>query len=302
MMYRSSVEIDYAHDESVISKETADVVGSPVDGTTPLQRGLVGSLELLESHAESVLVGGGGGGAAAADAKLPSSGPLHQQTVSPKKKTKGTVPFYKLFSFAAPLDYALMILGTLAAFVHGTSFPVFFIFFSKLINEVAANFFNIPKQSEEVAKYGLYFFYLGIILLGTAWIEVACWMQTGERQSARIRTKYLRAMLAQDIAFFDKDASTGEIVSRISNDTLVVQEAIGEKMGIFLHYLAMFVAGICVSLTALWQITLVTLSVLPIIAVTGGIYITYKTTQASRSQEAYMMASVVAEEVSYIVY
>jgi hypothetical protein len=152
MMYRSSVEIDYAHDESVISKETADVVGSPVDGTTPLQRGLVGSLELLESHAESVLVGGGGGGAAAADAKLPSSGPLHQQTVSPKKKTKGTVPFYKLFSFAAPLDYALMILGTLAAFVHGTSFPVFFIFFSKLINEVASNFFNIPKQSEEVAK------------------------------------------------------------------------------------------------------------------------------------------------------
>ncbi|CAK9214067.1 unnamed protein product [Sphagnum troendelagicum] len=298
MMYRSSVEIDYAHDESVISKETADVMGSPVDGTTPLQRGLVGSLE-LESHAESVLVGGGGGGggaAAAADVKLPSSGPLHQQTVSPKNKTKGTVPFYKLFSFAAPLDYALMILGTLAAFAHGTSFPVFFIFFSKLINEVASNFFNIPKQSEEVAKYGLYFFYLGIISLGTAWIEVACWMQTGERQSARIRTKYLRAILAQDIAFFDKDASTGEIVSRISNDTLVVQEAIGEKMGIFLHYLAMFVAGICVSLSALWQITLVTLSVLPIIAVTGGIYITYKTTQASRSQEAYMMASVVAEE------
>jgi ATP-binding cassette subfamily B (MDR/TAP) protein 1 len=179
---------------------------------------------------------------------------------------------------------------------------VFFIFFSKLINEVASNFFNIPKQSEEVAKYGLYFFYLGIISLGTAWIEVACWMQTGERQSARIRIKYLRAMLAQDIAFFDKDASTGEIVSRISNDTLVVQEAIGEKMGIFLHYLAMFVAGICVSLSALWQITLVTFSVLPIIAVTGGIYITYKTTQASQSQEAYMMASVVAEEVSYIVY
>lgn len=150
MMYRSSVEIDSAHDESVISKETADVMGSPVDGTTPLQRGLVGSLELLESHAESVLVGGGG--AAAADAKLPSSGPLHQQTVSPKNKTKGTVPFYKLFSFAAPLDYALMILGTLAAFAHGASFPVFFIFFSKLINEVASNFFNIPKQSEEVAK------------------------------------------------------------------------------------------------------------------------------------------------------
>lgn len=55
-------------------------------------------------------------------------------------------------------------------------------------------------------------------------------MQTGERQSARMRTAYLRAMLAQDVGFFDTDASTGEIVSRISSDTLLVQDAISEKV------------------------------------------------------------------------
>lgn len=55
-------------------------------------------------------------------------------------------------------------------------------------------------------------------------------MQTGERQSARMRTQYLEAVLAQDITFFDEDASTGEIVSRISSDTVLVQEAIGEKV------------------------------------------------------------------------
>jgi ATP-binding cassette subfamily B (MDR/TAP) protein 1 len=63
--------------------------------------------------------------------------------------------------------------------------------------------------------------------------EVACWMQTGERQSARMRVSYLRAMLSQDVGFFDTDCSTAEIVSRISSDTLLVQDAISEKV----HYL-----------------------------------------------------------------
>jgi ABC-type multidrug transport system fused ATPase/permease subunit len=55
-------------------------------------------------------------------------------------------------------------------------------------------------------------------------------MQTGERQSARMRVAYLKAMLAQDVGFFDTDASTGEIVSRISSDTVLVQDAISEKV------------------------------------------------------------------------
>jgi ATP-binding cassette subfamily B (MDR/TAP) protein 1 len=63
--------------------------------------------------------------------------------------------------------------------------------------------------------------------------EVACWMQTGERQSARMRVSYLRAMLSQDVGFFDTDCNTAEIVTRISSDILLVQDAISEKV----HYL-----------------------------------------------------------------
>lgn len=55
-------------------------------------------------------------------------------------------------------------------------------------------------------------------------------MQTGERQAARIRVKYLEALLKQDVGFFDTDARTGEIVSSISSDTLLIQDAISEKV------------------------------------------------------------------------
>jgi ATP-binding cassette, subfamily B (MDR/TAP), member 1 len=60
--------------------------------------------------------------------------------------------------------------------------------------------------------------------------EVACWTITGERQAARIRALYLKSILRQDIAFFDKDMTTGQVVERMSGDTLLVQDAIGEKV------------------------------------------------------------------------
>lgn len=67
-------------------------------------------------------------------------------------------------------------------------------------------------------------------------IEVACWMYTGERQSTRIRTKYLESLLHQEVAFFDSQSvgssglGSGQVVSRIAEDTLLVQEAVGEKV------------------------------------------------------------------------
>jgi ABC-type multidrug transport system fused ATPase/permease subunit len=64
-------------------------------------------------------------------------------------------------------------------------------------------------------------------------LEVSCWTITGQRQAARIRALYLKAILRQDIAFFDMEMSTGQVVERMSADTLLVQDAIGEKVCYF---------------------------------------------------------------------
>jgi len=60
--------------------------------------------------------------------------------------------------------------------------------------------------------------------------EVAFWMYTGERQAARIRSFYLKTILRQDIAFFDSETSTGEVIGRMSGDTVLIQDAMGEKV------------------------------------------------------------------------
>lgn len=55
-------------------------------------------------------------------------------------------------------------------------------------------------------------------------------MVTGERQAARIRGLYLKTILRQDVAFFDKETNTGEVVERMSGDTVLIQDAMGEKV------------------------------------------------------------------------
>jgi len=55
-------------------------------------------------------------------------------------------------------------------------------------------------------------------------------MYTGERQVGALRRRYLEAVLRQDVGFFDTDARTGDVVFSVSTDTLLVQDAIGEKV------------------------------------------------------------------------
>lgn len=45
-----------------------------------------------------------------------------------------------------------------------------------------------------------------------------------------IRSKYVQILLKQDMAFFDTYGSRGSIVSQVSNDALLVQYVLSEKV------------------------------------------------------------------------
>jgi ABC-type multidrug transport system fused ATPase/permease subunit len=62
---------------------------------------------------------------------------------------------------------------------------------------------------------------------------VSCWTVAGERQATRLRSLYLKAVLRQDIAFFDVEMTTADAASRMSADTVLIQDALGEKVTLF---------------------------------------------------------------------
>ena len=69
---------------------------------------------------------------------------------------------------------------------------------------------NQKQFSHKVTFGSLYFVYLAMILFTTTYIYMAAWVYTGERLTRQIRERYLRAILRQNIAYFDK-IGAGEI-------------------------------------------------------------------------------------------
>ncbi|CAO2035315.1 unnamed protein product [Urochloa humidicola] len=223
--------------------------------------------------------GGGGGGCEAV-----------------KKRPEQSVAFHELFGFADPLDWLLMAAGSAGAVVHGAAMPVFFLLFGELVNGFGKNQHNLRRMTDEVSKYSLYFVYLGLVVCASSYLEIACWMYTGERQVGALRRRYLEAVLRQDVGFFDTDARTGDIVFSVSTDTLLVQDAIGEKVGNFIHYLATFLAGLVVGFVSAWRLALLSIAVIPGIAFAGGLYAYTLTGLTSKSRDSYANAGIIAEQ------
>ncbi|KAA8522036.1 hypothetical protein F0562_012650 [Nyssa sinensis] len=232
-------------------------------------------------------------------------GPLsgNGDTTKDKKNREGEgkkpyqVPLIKLFVFADAYDYFLMFVGSIGACIHGASVPVFFIFFGKLINIIGMAYLFPAEASHKVAKFSLDFVYLSVAILFSSWAEVACWIHTGERQATKMRMAYLRSILNQDISLFDTTASTGEVIAAITSDILVVQDAISEKVGNFLHYISRFIAGFTIGFIQMWQISLVTLSIVPLIAIAGLMYAYVATGLIARVRRSYVKAGEIAEQV-----
>ncbi|GJR16652.1 ABC transporter B family member 19 [Tanacetum coccineum] len=213
-----------------------------------------------------------------------------------KKKEQQTLPFYKLFSFADKLDYILMMFGSIGAIIHGSSMPCFFLLFGQMVNGFGQNQTDLTTMTHEVSKYALYFVYLGLVVCVSSYAEIGCWMYTGERQVSALRKRYLEAVLKQDVGFYDTDARTGDIVFGISTDTLLVQDAISEKVGNFIHYLSTFLAGLVVGFVSAWKLALLSIAVIPGIAFAGGLYAYTLTGLTSKSRESYANAGIIAEE------
>ncbi|XP_058095200.1 ABC transporter B family member 9-like isoform X2 [Magnolia sinica] len=121
-------------------------------------------------------------------------------------------------------------------------------------------------------------------------------MVTGERQAARIRGLYLRTILQQDIAFFDKETTTGEVIGRMSGDTILIQDAMGEKVGKFIQLIATFVGGFAIAFSRGWLLAIVMVACIPPIVIAGGAMSIFMSKMSSRGQISYAEAGNVVEQ------
>ncbi|KYQ92143.1 ABC transporter B family protein [Tieghemostelium lacteum] len=221
---------------------------------------------------------------------------------APKKNKDGTevtsVAFRQLFRFADRIDFCLMFFGSIAAILNGAAMPCVSLIFGEIIDAFnPGKFNNDPGYGIEAAvtKISMWFLILGGIVFALSYLETTLWMIAGERQTNRVRTEYLSSILRQEIGWFDTNKSN-ELASRINSDTVLYQDAIGEKVGHFLHNISTFFAGFAIGFTKGWQLTLVITSISPLLAFGGGFMAKMMTEMTKQGQEAYARAGGIADE------
>lgn len=103
----------------------------------------------------------------------------------------------ELFREADAMDYALMFIGTIGAIGTGASLPVFCILFGRMLDKLNDG----GSIQEAVNGVVILFIIVACGNIVVSFVQVVGWTISGERQIQKIRTKYVRAMLSQEIGW-----------------------------------------------------------------------------------------------------
>ncbi|KAH6621766.1 P-loop containing nucleoside triphosphate hydrolase protein [Boeremia exigua] len=183
---------------------------------------------------------------------------IDRQTDAPKLN----VGYFALFRYANKTHTFIMIVSLIASIAAGAVMPLMTLVYGNFAGSFTG--FSVDATAAEhfqsqTNKFTLYFVYLAIGSFVTTYISVIGFSYTGEQITKQIRQLYLRAIFRQNIAFFDFLGS-GEVTTRISSDMNLVQDGIGQKIGLFVTGVSMFVSAIIVGFIRSWKLSLIMLS------------------------------------------
>ncbi|KAF8463597.1 P-loop containing nucleoside triphosphate hydrolase protein [Kalaharituber pfeilii] len=207
--------------------------------------------------------------------------------------------YFDLFRYATFNDKLFIGTAGFASIAAGAILPLMTIVFGQLAG-VFQSFMLMQMAPDEfqneLNKYTLYFVYMGIGEFVTIYYCTVVFIYVGEHIAQKIREEYLAAILRQNIGFFDK-LGAGEITTRITADTNLIQDGISEKIGLTLTAVATFITAFIIGFIKSWKLTLILMStVIAIVLVMGtGSRFTVKFNKISL--EAFATGGSVAEEV-----
>lgn len=209
------------------------------------------------------------------------------------------VSFIGLFRYASRNDLLILFVSTICAIVAGAALPLFTLLFGALANSMRARVLGeIPYDQfyDDLVKNVLYFIYLGIAEFVTVYISTVGFIYAGEHVTQKIREHYLEAILRQNMAYFDK-LGAGEVTTRITADTNLIQDGVSEKVGLTLTALATFVTAFVVAYARYWKLALIcTSTIVALVLIMGGgsrFIIRF----GKMSLDSYGAGGTVAEEV-----
>ncbi|XP_065439344.1 ATP-dependent translocase ABCB1-like isoform X3 [Chrysemys picta bellii] len=235
-----------------------------------------------------------------------------------EKSKEKMVGILKLFGYADWLDIILMIIGLIAAVANGTGLLLIivvvgemtnrFVMIGQAVNMSSVNLSAVMNCSStcpaipgldieaEMSRFAYYYAGIGFAVVILSTIQVWTFLTSAARQTARIRQKFFFAILHQEMAWFDT-SQIGTLNTRLTHDINTIHKGIGDKFCIFVQFFATFLTGIVIGFIYGWKLTLVILSVTPLLAAAAAVGSIFLASFTTKELTTYARAGAVAEEI-----
>ncbi|KDP27265.1 hypothetical protein JCGZ_19964 [Jatropha curcas] len=207
------------------------------------------------------------------------------------------VGFGRVFSLAKP-DAGKLVVGTIALLIASTSSLLIPKFGGIIIDIVSRDIRTPEEQSEAIddVKNTILEIVL-IVVIGSLCTALRAWLfaSASERVVARLRKNLFTHLINQEIAFFDV-TRTGELLSRLSEDTQVIKNAATTNLSEALRNVTTALIGVAFMFSSSWNLTLLALAVVPVISVAVRKFGRYLRDLSHETQAAAAVAASIAEE------
>eukprot|EP00057_Strongylocentrotus_purpuratus_P013698 XP_011668172.1 PREDICTED: ABC transporter B family member 1 [Strongylocentrotus purpuratus] len=206
-----------------------------------------------------------------------------------KEKKGSSANLGRVLALAKPEVWliSLGMVGLIGASASAMAAPLFF---GRVVDEAVT--------STSMAGVNKVVLILFLIFLGGAicsMIRSWCFTLAGTRVVCRLRNTLFASIIRQEVAFFDTNR-TGELTSRLSSDTQVVQNAVTVNISMLVRYSFQILGSIAIMFSQSAALTGVLLSVVPIIAIGAVQYGRYVQVIQKNFQDALGDAGTAAEE------
>ncbi|XP_042550095.1 bile salt export pump isoform X1 [Dipodomys spectabilis] len=204
------------------------------------------------------------------------------------------VSFRKILKANAP-EWPYMLVGALSAAVNGAVTPLYALVFSQILG-----IFSIPDKEEQKSQINdmcLFFVVLGCVSIFTQFLQGYTFAKSGELLTKRLRTCGFRAMLGQDIGWFDDLRNNpGSLTTRLASDATQVQGAAGSQIGTLVSSFTNITVAMIIAFLFSWKLSLVIVCFFPFLTLSGALQTRMLTSFASQDKQALEKAGQITSE------
>ncbi|KAF6171416.1 hypothetical protein GIB67_009557 [Kingdonia uniflora] len=198
--------------------------------------------------------------------------------------------------------------GVLTDLEHGDAVQATHVGFSRVyslpkfggrIIDIVSGDITTPEKKDEAwnAVKSTIFEIILIVVIGSICAALRAWLfsSASERVVARLRKNLFGHLIQQEIAFFDV-TRTGELLSRLSEDTQIIKNAATTNLSEALRSLSTIIIGLGFMFTTSWKLTLLSLAVVPAVSIAVRKFGRYLRELSHKTQAAAAVAASIAEE------